>query len=109
MAFRNDIDALDARHKALAAVVQDRTRARDEAARMLDEARARERGEQLYADFVSGGPLRRKRRALLIIIAALTLIGAVIGIAGLAIHAHHRDADRVGELMRKMEQFADQM
>ncbi len=42
MAYRNDLDALEARHAALEAEVAEGIRARDEAAHLLAEARARE-------------------------------------------------------------------
>jgi len=43
MSYRNDLDALAAREAALALEVEEKTRERDNAARLLDEARARER------------------------------------------------------------------
>ncbi len=47
MAYRNDLDALAARHTALAADVADRTRERDAAAQALAEARRRARIDNL--------------------------------------------------------------
>ena len=43
MSYRNDLDALAAREAALALEVEDKIRERDTAARMLEEARARDR------------------------------------------------------------------
>jgi hypothetical protein len=104
--YRNDLDALEARHAALAAEVADRTRARDEAARMLVEARARQRDEQIAADYAAGGLERRRRRAALVAFGALGLALGVIGFAT----AHGRRSDRdvmLAGAMAQFEAFAD--
>jgi len=79
MAYRNDVDALEARHRALEAELADRVRERDDVARMLAEARAQERAEQLRIDAVMGGPMRRRRTAMLIgaVLLLVTIAGAM--------------------------------
>lgn len=80
MAYRNDVDALEARLSAVQRDLDATTRDRDETARMLDEARDRVRNDDLAADYASGGPLRRRRRRALIIgaTAALATIGGFV-------------------------------
>lgn len=77
MAYRNDVDALEARLSAVQRDLDAATRDRDETARMLDEARDRVRNDDLAADYAAGGPQRRSRRRALIIgaTAALATIG----------------------------------
>ena len=77
MAYRNDVDALEARLAAVQRDLDATTRDRDETARMLGEARDRVRNDDLAADYAAGGPQRRSRRRALIIgaTAALATIG----------------------------------
>jgi hypothetical protein len=77
MAYRNDVDALEARLSAVQRDLDATTRDRDETARMLGEARDRVRNDDLAADYAAGGPQRRRRRRALITGAAAAL--AVIG------------------------------
>ena len=79
MAYRNDVDALAARLAAIDGEVADRTRARDEIALMLEEARALERAEAVLADRAAGGPARRRRRAL--------LVATALGVSAVAVLA----------------------
>jgi hypothetical protein len=107
MAYRDDISALEARVEALSAEVADRERERDEAARILFEARAREYEQRVAADIAAGGPQRRMRRRLQIIVST---IAVVLAIAGIVMFASHRSAkrDRVEQALRQFDQFADQ-
>jgi hypothetical protein len=79
MAYRSDVDALEARHRALEAELAQRVRERDDVARMLAEARAQECAEHARIDAVMGGPMRRRRAALLVAVALLliTVAGAM--------------------------------
>lgn len=108
MAYRNDVDALAARHEALQAEVDAKTRDRDEVSRLLEEARGRERNEQLYRDYASGGPQRRRRRRVRIALALAALMTAVLGIV-FAFRVMHHPVDRIAEAMRMMEKFTDEM
>ncbi len=105
MAYRSDVDALEARVKHLSAELAERERERDEAARMLAEARAKEQADQLAADYAAGGPQRRRRRRLTIAAAAAATL-----IAGLfAWRIAHRRHDSTERVLRRLDQFADQM
>jgi len=104
--YRSDLEALEARYAVLEAEVADRTRARDEAARLLVEARARQRDEAIAADREAGGPERRRRRAALL---AFGVIGLAMGVIGFA-SAHGRRSDRdvmLAGAMAQFEAFAD--
>jgi len=106
--FRSDIDALEARHASLEAEVAERTRARDEAAQMLAEARMRERNTEIAADFASGGPARRRRRAVTIV---LTVFAFGIGVASFARYKYDRRNERdvaMARVMAQFEAFADE-
>jgi hypothetical protein len=106
--FRSDIDALEARHAALTAEVADRVRARDEAAQMLAEAKARERDDAHRADLATGGPARRRRYVLLGFVGAFA-VG--LGILALAHLGHtRRDARerRHAQIVAQFEVFANQ-
>ena len=72
MAYRNDVDALEARLAALQGDVQETTKARDEVAQLLTEARARAAAEGLAADWAAGGPQRRRRRTIWIAVTLAT-------------------------------------
>jgi len=107
MAYRNDVDALEARYRAVQAEVDEKTRARDDVARMLEEARARERNDELYRDFASGGPQRRRRRRIRI---GVTLAAVVtIAMGGVFVMRHHHGPDRKAQIFREMERFTDQL
>lgn len=96
--YRNDVEALAARHAALAAEVAEKTRARDEAARMLAEARARQHAEARAAE--ASRP--RHQRGVVIAVAAVAL--AVIALAIWA--GSHRKSDRERTMGRATEQLA---
>ncbi|HEY0484595.1 MAG TPA: hypothetical protein VGD37_44050 [Kofleriaceae bacterium] len=112
MVYRSDIEALEARYRALDAELAERTRARDEAAQLLAEARARARDDVRMADLAAGGPARRRRwrrSAAMAVLAALV----VMGIVGQRTASHQRAAgvqrmlDRYGELADKICACAD--
>ncbi len=108
MAYRSDLEALEARHAALEAEVAERVRARDEAARMLGEARAKQREEALAADWAAGGPAQRRRRGMVIALS----IGAAALLCGVLLHHAMRPSPREVRLeaaIRKIDQFTDQM
>lgn len=105
MAYRNDVDALEARHRALEAELAERTRERDDVARMLSEARAREIEDAARIDAATGGPARRRRRRILL---AATLV-AMGMIAGFGYRAHHHRCDRNTRAMERFRALADEM
>ena len=80
MAYRNDVDALEARLAAVQRDLDATTRDRDETARMLGDARDRVRNDDLAADYAAGGPQRRSRRRATYI-ASAALLAAVGGFA----------------------------
>jgi hypothetical protein len=108
MAYRNDVDALAARHEVLQAEVDAKTRDRDEVSRLLEEARGRERNEQLYQDYASGGPQRRRRRRVRIALALAALMTGMLGIV-FALRVTPRRFDRSADVIAKMQQLADDM
>jgi len=81
MAYRNDVDALEARLAAVQRDLDATTRDRDETARLLAEARDRANNDALAADYAAGGPQRRRRRQVAIVTAAAV---AALGGGGLA-------------------------
>lgn len=107
MAYRNDVDALAARHEALQAEVDAKTRDRDEVSRLLEEARGRERNEQLYQDYASGGPQRRRRRRVRIALAVAAVITGVLAVV-FALRVQHTVAPGTPPLLM-MQHFADEM
>jgi hypothetical protein len=108
MAYRNDLDALEARYAALEAEVADKVRARDEAATMLAEARDRDRARQVAADIASGGPARRRRRAINI---GVTVAAAAILLAGVVRLATRPSSyeEKMERVVKQLEKFTDQV
>jgi hypothetical protein len=104
--YRDDLAALEARYAALEAEVADRERARDEAARMLAEAKARARNEEIAADVRAGGPERRRQRYYMIgTMAAMLAVGI-----GAAYHLATRKPTREQRMeaaLKKFEGFVD--
>ena len=98
-AYRNDVDALAARHAALEAEVADRTRERDEAARLLDEARGRVRAELYDRE----APIRRQRAIAIVIFLA---IGAIMGSA---LYKRVTHKSKSARLMEKLAVFENKM
>jgi hypothetical protein len=106
MAYRNDLEALLARHVALEAEVAERIRARDEVARLLAEARALEEAERQLADLAAGGPARRRRHRTLMV-TAMTALTLVAGSVGFRLAQPRRD--RLEEAITQMTVFTDEM
>jgi hypothetical protein len=106
MAYRSDLEALLARHVALEAEVAERTRARDEVARLLADARALAEAERQQADRAVGGPARRRRRRTLIA-ATVTAFALVAGAVGYRLAQPRRD--RSAELITQMSLFSDEI
>lgn len=99
MAYRDDAQALEARLAALTADVAARERERDEAARTLDEARARAHADAYLADLDAGGPARRRRKRIRI---AALIAGLAIIVGGLfAYHFRARPDHRFEDAMHK--------
>jgi hypothetical protein len=105
--YRSDLEALEARHAALEAEVTDRVRQRDEAARMLHEARARQRDADLAADYAAGGPDRRRRRTFTLICAGLAVVVGFIAMGRVSSRTNGRDAF-YRRVMVQFEKFADE-
>lgn len=106
MAYRDDVGALEARVAALSADIAVRLRERDEAARLLDEARARAHAAAYIADLEAGGPARRRRKKVRIA-AMLAGVAMIVGGGILALRPHHDD--RFETTMRTFEKYTDQM
>ena len=108
MAYRNDVDALAARHEALQAEVDEKTRDRDEVSRLLEEARARKRNDDLYQDYASGGPQRRRRRRIRIALGFAALVIGVLGVV-LALRVSHHEPYHWDASIKQIQQFKDEM
>jgi hypothetical protein len=108
--FRSDVDALEARHATLEAELADKLRARDEAARMLAEARARQRDEQVTADHAAGGPRRRQRRTALALAAVMMFALGIVLVARVADQRAERARNfRMIRVFTQLEMFTDEM
>ena len=105
MAYRNDLEALEARHAALEAEIAERTHERDEAARLLAEARERERAMQ--TEIVVDPSPRRRQQMIAIAAGVLAVIGIVVGIAHLA--KQSREEARFAALYEQFERFANEV
>jgi hypothetical protein len=94
-AYRNDVDALAARDKALARELADKQRERADVQRLLEEARAAEAAEAEQRDVMVG---RRRLRRVAVGLAALIAAGVAAG----AVFVHRcppaRHADEVNTL-----------
>src|SRR5688572_32730574 len=99
--YRSDLEALAARHAALEAEVNDRVKQRDEAARMLEDARARQRAVDRAADFAAREPARRTRRTIVMMVTGLAVVAAFIGMASV----RSKDNERERFYARVMVQF----
>ena len=105
MAYRNDVDALAARHAALEAEVAKLARERDDAAQLLAEARAAEEAEHKRQVRAARAPARHTLAWVLAGLATMT-IGVL---AGLSIR-HHRLHDlRVERALVQFSEFSDEM
>lgn len=106
MAYRDDVQALEARHAALSADLVARVRERDEVARLLADARVHADAEAYIADLESGGPARRRRKRLQL--AALTTGIALAFGAVIAMRAKPED-HRAEDSLRAFDKFTDEM
>jgi len=106
MVYRNDVDALEARLATVQAELDAKTRARDEAAAMLTEARARDRADRIAADWAAGGPRRRRNNRILIAVTAAMAITA--GTAAIIKISHHGPS-QFDRAMVQFDQFTDEM
>ncbi|HUJ61455.1 MAG TPA: hypothetical protein VLX92_23280 [Kofleriaceae bacterium] len=104
MPYRSDVEALEARLRALDAELRARTRVRDEAAGLLADARRREREARIDEDIARGGPMRR-RRLIALVAAAAT---ALCIVAALVLGRTPRDPG-VDDALDQLDRFGDQM
>jgi hypothetical protein len=104
MVYRSDVEALEARVRAAEADLAKRTRARDELAHLLAEARERANQERVQIDAAMGGPARRRLYALL---AGGILMLAVI--AGAVLHRRYARGNEMAETIHRYSRFADDM
>lgn len=87
--FRSDVDALAARHAVLEAELADKVRARDEAARMLAEARAKQH-DVARGDTPRARALAQHRRR--VVFACLGVMMFALGLVLVARVADQREA-----------------
>lgn len=109
MAYRNDVDALEARLAAVQRDLDATTRDRDETARLLAEARDRAANEAIAADYFAGGPQRRRRRRVRHMAFGAGIALAVIG--SLATYRLTRTSarDRVEATVERFQGFTAEM
>lgn len=105
--YRSDLEALEARHAALEAEVADRVRQRDDAARMLAEARARERDAEIAADHASGGPARRKAFVVSVALGAVAFAAMVGAVSRITSRPNDREV-RMARVMVQFEKFTNE-
>lgn len=108
MAYRNDVEALEARLAALDGEVAEQTRARDEAAALLAEARARAEMSGLAADWAAGGPMQRRRRRFRIA-AGVALCSALCVALTAGIIRHHGTPNRGDQMLLQFAMFTGEM
>jgi hypothetical protein len=102
MAYRSDTDALEARLDVLTKDLADRTRERDEVARMLAEARDRDAAQR----WLEERPRRRRRLLIAGLAAAVMMLG---GIVTFFVVRHDSLRERDEQVLRDLEQFTDDM
>jgi hypothetical protein len=73
MAYRSDVEAMEARLADLDAQVGVATRDRDDLAQLIAETRARERRQAILEDLQAGGPTKRLYRNASIALGAIVL------------------------------------
>jgi len=105
MAYRSDVDALEARLVALRGEVGEKTRERDEVAHLLTEARARAAADGLAADWAAGGPQRRRKRRIWLaaIAATVALLGTLLTLRVM----QPRHPDPLARVARQLTIFTD--
>lgn len=77
MAYRNDLEALEARRAALEAEIAERTRERDEAAQLIAEARAREEAETTRCTLESTSFCSARPITIAVAVMAVTVIAGI--------------------------------
>lgn len=112
--YRNDVAALQDRLGALEAEVAERTRARDEVARMLHDARAHARQEAVFAELADGGLVRRRRRIAIAALVALAsvfvlIVGVSVLVSVLGASGATSTERRIADGIRHFERFTDEM
>ena len=100
MAYRNDLEALEARYRALDTELTERVRERDEVKQMLDEARD-------YTDWVERGPERRRARQRRIAISVFATAALVIAGVGYSMFAHR--TRKFDEALARFSALTDEM
>lgn len=109
MVYRDDVGALEARLTTLETELAAKTRQRDEAARLLVEAKARASNDALAADWAAGGPQRRRKRRLAVFVSSVMAVTA-----GLTLYVKlpgrvDRERALVERSIAQFERFADEM
>src|SRR5215471_3102514 len=106
MVYRDDVAALEARHRALEAELAERTRERDAVACLLAEAKAREEHEnRLLAETMAGATRRRRQHVAI----GAAIAAAVMVVGGAEYRASHRSDDRMAELVARYAMFTDEI
>jgi hypothetical protein len=100
MAYRNDLEALEARYRVLDSELAHRVRERDEVKQMLDEARD-------YAEWVERRPERRARHRRIAISVFATAALVIAGVGYVMISGHR--TRHFDEAFEKFSGFTDQM
>jgi len=106
MAYRRDLDALEARHAALDAEVAAKRRERDQVGEMLHDAHEKERAAIVQADIDAGGPEWRRRRVIHIVIGVLAVVVLGLGLVRLFVI---RSPAKAGSALSTFEQLTDEI
>lgn len=109
MVYRDDVGALEARLTTLETELAAKTRQRDEAARLLVEAKARANNDALAADWAAGGPQRRRKRRLAVFLCSVMAITAGIGLVVKLRGRVDRDRERLDRAIAQFERLTDEM
>lgn len=89
------------------AEVADRVQKRDEAARMLAEAQARERNEQIAAEIASGA-FERRRQQRIMICTVLAIVGLGAAVTWKLFTRRETAEERADRVVQKFAQFTDE-
>ncbi len=109
MVYRDDVGALEARLTTLESELAAKTRQRDEAARNLIEAKARAQSDALAADWAAGGPQRRRKRRVALIVSSLMALTAAIGLFVKYRARGDREQAQLQRVIAQFEHFTDEM
>ena len=104
MVYRNDVEALEARYRVLEAELAEKRIARDEAASLLADARARAEHERAVIDLATHGPRRYGYGVIL----AVMMLAALVGVSAAYHHAAHR-RDRMAKMLDDFSELTDRM